>query len=507
MVTITSPKSVYVDNTKADTYTLIWKNTYSGQYSFEVLYKLKTSSSWLTTGKIISENTSYDLRNIHDLLGIDIDEIQYRLVVYYKTTEGIEIKDFSDAALIYSLIFNTGFTESLKVYDGTSTIKHPIFSTVENTALETLKIKTDEGIKKLPLVESNSPISSAVKIKTNKGIKHLASNNPKFSYDTSVLTTYGTVTAYYTTPNYRQDVYYTARYSSYNNLDSPAYNNYAASYYTKYTTVPASYYTTRYDGVYYTTRYNGRYYTTYGNNHYYTTYANNYRYYNYISSYYSYSYIPYYAYSYPSSYRAVLTYGVVGSYSYTYVKYATSRGPVYGGGGGPIYGTYYIYVPASYAYSYGPSYYTIAYPSTYDSRRYYYNTGTYTMTQYGPHPNYTMGYYNYIIRYAYSSHTVYNSTYGARYSYGTIQYNTYGTVKYNTYGTVNYNYNTAYRYNYNTVYNYNTYYSTNEINGYYISSVTPARYSIKYTVNYTAYYYNTLTGYTPHYYGYSYTVA
>ena len=40
MVTITSPKSVYVDNTKANTYTLMWKNTYSGQYSFEVLYDI-----------------------------------------------------------------------------------------------------------------------------------------------------------------------------------------------------------------------------------------------------------------------------------------------------------------------------------------------------------------------------------------------------------------------------------------------------------------------------------
>ena len=41
-VTITSPKSVYVDDKDSSTYTLQWTTDVSGQTAYEILYKKKT---------------------------------------------------------------------------------------------------------------------------------------------------------------------------------------------------------------------------------------------------------------------------------------------------------------------------------------------------------------------------------------------------------------------------------------------------------------------------------
>lgn len=488
MVTITSPKSVYVDNNSSSTYTLEWINEYEGQYAFEILYKLKTSNSWLTTGKITSSNIGYDLRKINDLLGVEIDEIQYRLIVYYKNTQGIESKDFSDAALIYSLIFKGLTSSSLKIFDGKQVSSYPLFSEIKNTNIEKLNINTSSGTAQLPLVEDNSPLSGEAKIKTKNGIKHFAISSPKFTYDSTKLTTYGTVSAYYGTPNYQYSNYSVNNYTKYYKLDYNAYNNYATKYYTKYTVIPASYNSLKYDGIRYTLQYNGTYYTTY---------TNNYRAYTYLESYSVYNYLPKYAYPYPTAYRSTLGYYVSGSYYYTYLAYSYSGGPVYGGGGGPIFSAYYYGAPTAYGYTYGPAYYVVPYIRAYAYKRYYYLSG-YVMTRYGPNANYSLGHYSYVSKYSYYTSLKYAIGYAAHYRTYNQQYNTYGTVRYNYY--------TSSRYNYYTVYNYNNYKTSQEISGYYISSVTPAKYSTLYSNYYTLYYYSYLTGYTPRYYKYNYTV-
>lgn len=484
MVTITQPLSTYVDNNDSSTYTLTWTNdNYTGQYAFEILYKIKSSDSWLTTGKIESTLASYDLRNLHDLLGIDLDEIQYRLVVYYKTTDGVETRDFSDAAYIYSLIFNSGSNESLKTYDGKTTSEYPLFSEINNNNIRHMNIQTANGTKRLPLVDNDSPIAGNVKIVVADGdskiTKSFANKSPVFTYDTSKLTTYGTVQSYSSEP-----IYSTGSYNS------EAYSNYSSK---------------RYDGRYYNTAY-GSYYTSYYGNKYYTAYNNNYGYTKYTNnvgtnSYYgnegyyttpssTYSYYTYSIYSYASHWAEYRYYGV---YQYGYLKgyYVTPNGPVpYGGVGTTTPGNIYRYYQV-YQYGYYVTQYNYhAYDKTYRDWMIYY---WYTMTQYGPHSVKDDKYYYRYYEYTRSAPRIF---YGTKYAYtkyyyttySKYYYTTYGYYKYTTYGTYYYRTDSQYYYSYYTTTSYNYY------------TVYAHRY-------YTTYYYYYQSGYDDRSYSYTYTVT
>lgn len=482
MVTITAPKSKYVDNNDASTYTLKWTNAYSGQYGFAVLYKLKSSASWLTTGIINSTATSYDLRNINNLLGIDIDEIQYRLVVYYKTSDGTETRDFSDAAYIYSLIFNSGISGHLKVNNGSTTIDHPTFTTIKNNNIEKLNIQTDSGKQMIPLVDSSSPLAGKTKIKTNSGVKNLATNNANFTYDTTKLTTYGTATANYTSYSSEQSTGYkqvSAAYNSYSTGYNTLYKNYGyteyvGSYY-KYTTYQI---TTRYDS------YNYNYYEK--------------AYYTYYSNLRSYTYTPSVALPAPLTYAG--RYGMYAdptyySYSVRYVVGSTEYGPIWGGygGGGISYYTmrpYYYYYPTSYYYYYAPQY--TGATGTYEARysRYKYVSG-YSIGQYGPYALYRYGYYvsgygyyyyqTMVVTTGYSFNTDYVTYYYAQpstkyYSYEvSIESSHTGYYYYGQAATGRYTYYNSYKYisgYVNARYSSYTYYITNS-------------YSVAYNYRYT----------------------
>jgi hypothetical protein len=165
MVTIIQPKSVYVDNSNANTYTLTWKQetpTVEGytvnQYAFEVLYRVKGNTSWSTTGKISSTATSYDLRKLHEYLGTDLDEIQYQLYVYYSGTYENDTYTYTDSSLKYSLVFNQGYSYTLKVFDGENTLEYPLFDNVNNSNIDITNINVDSSTKKLPLVPQDHPL-------------------------------------------------------------------------------------------------------------------------------------------------------------------------------------------------------------------------------------------------------------------------------------------------------------------------------------------------------------
>lgn len=496
MVTITAPKSVYVDNNDSSTYTLKWTNAYTGQYAFEVLYRLKTSSSWLTTGKVTSTSSSYDLRNLHSLTGVDIDEVQYRLVVYYKTTAGIETKDFSDAAYIYSLVFNSGTSGYLNAWDGSQKVQMPLMDTINNDNIEKLNINVSGNIKKIPLVADNTPLAGSAKIKTANGVKHLAVKDPTFTYDTSKMTTYGNVYGSYAVPQYGYK-YYTYSYvggTGYQVVTN-AYNTYAYKYY--YTR-------------YYTTTYAIR---TYGYNTYANTQGSGNKYdrtYRYISATSYAYYVPTYLTTYITGHRGTKVTGPLYTRGYGY------GGTVYyyaGSAGLRSYGysvSGYYYVPSGY--------YCITYNNAQYS--YYYSPTSYYRTLYY--------YRNYTTTIGYRVYANYNSitAYGPRLYYYWYYYSdalsSYRSAYYVTPVSTSYRIDT-YAYSY---YRYTYYYYYNKVSGYvqptysisyrlynkpvsysYYASTVPATYRTYNTYAYRYLNYAYLGSYSYITYTYKYTVS
>lgn len=464
MVTITQPLSAYVDNDNPSTHTLRWTNQYTGQYAFEVLYKQKSTSSWLTTGKIESDQSDYDLRNLHNLTGIDLDEIQYRLVVYYQTTEGIETRDFSDAAYIYSLIFNSGSTESVKVYDGTTTSEYPLFSEIKNDAIDHIRVSTDDGVKKLPVVDKSSPLAGTAKIVMPGGtVKHLAGNAPNFTYDTSTLPTYGTVKT-------QGDVEVYAKES----VSIEAYSDY---------------YAYRYDGRHYNTLYEYRYSSYYGNKSY-TRYDNNYGvYYTSSQYYYYYNLTGYYNYTYNYlnyTYKYIHAYTGYGRYnpSYTYTYRYISGYSRYN----YSYYTYYTEYHRSYNYSTRRVVYTISHPGRVTNLtgykiNYAYGTG-YAIAVNDAYYTYTSNVWDWINSYAYGtgsrSYTYYTRSTSVTYNTYYYRYVTYRLYYYRTDTKYTVTYYRMTPYNYYTVYHH-LYYRLNYY--YYKSGYSHQEYQYTYKVS------------------------
>ena len=179
MVTITQPKSVYVDNEKEDSYTLKWENTMSGQTHYEILYKIRSNSTWSTVGKIESTATSFDLRKLHEIFGNDFEEIQYRVLVYYSIENEKGTLTGKEYSEVYSVIFNQGIANTLKFYDGDSVHEYPVFNEIDNKYLDSIEIDSS-GTKKIPLVSKDNPLSSNLVVGTSRGKKHVASGEATF---------------------------------------------------------------------------------------------------------------------------------------------------------------------------------------------------------------------------------------------------------------------------------------------------------------------------------------
>ena len=436
MVTITSPKSVYVDNNDSSTYTLKW-TAVTGQTAFEVLYKLRTSDTWQTAGKILSTDTSYDLRQIYSLLGIDFQEISYKLCVYTTVTSENVTSTGYEYSEVYQLIFNQGPSGELNIYSGGATTSYPVFSKVSNPNLEYLNINSN-GIKKIPLVPESSPLASKMAVKTPKGIRFIAGKTTNIR---DYYTSQGTPVGYFS-------AYVNQYYNTY------TYYSYITSY--RYYTAPNTYSSYSYPSAY-------RYYTapnTYG----YYSYVTSYRYYTAPNTYSSYSY--------PSAYRYYTAPNTYGYYYYATGAYTSYKATIYS-----YYKYSYSFVNRTYvSWSYGYSYGAYGYGGHVSGTNYGYSVwvpGTYVVEGYKTEET-TYGYYTYRTEgFSYSVSTPGGTFYG--YAYRSIPEFHSTTPSYTTV------------YKYDKTYYYYSYYNVKVYAGaYYIKTykylTTPSAYAYKYYV-------------------------
>lgn len=453
MVTINTPGSIYVDNNNASTYTLSWAGSIAGQNAYEILYRSKGASAWLTMGKVTSTATSYDLRQIYPKLSnCDFTEIEYRVLLYYSTTNSTGTLTGTEYSQVFEVIFNSGIAGYHKIQTGTNARSEvPIFSSINNPSVSKLKMQTDKGIKQIPLVDSSSPLAPTGpkwKFRTDSGVKIAAGKTGRFGAAYMPAGAVGEfnqgVVRY--TPIYRTENYisaagynyqyitgYTTRYriASYRTeYQLTGYNTYYSirsnAYYTRYdyTAQTGEYYTSesgpvttiyyykahskyyyntnlRYDGIAYHTRTApqdpGWHYYIYGAAQYYTK-SDTYYYYE-------------------SRYKNVYYSAATGGYG----------GPVYGAGG-RVVGSYSV-TTYSYFIKY---YYTVTRHNVYGTRSYYqFHNATYN-THHSP---------LYSIYYRIASYsTYYDTNYGYRYQAPRYAY------KY----VFDYNRNDSYNYNYRT---------------------------------------------------------
>lgn len=351
MVTIIRPQSSYGAYNDSSAFILEWSCDISGQSGYEIYYKLSDSSSWLSTGKITSTDTTYNLGNIYSLLGVDFTEITYKVKIYYNTTNNEGALTGTEESDIYTIVFRQPASGYLKVYDGEETQSYPLFNSISNNSLNKLNIKKTGGTFVAPLLDTTSPVASELKIKVGEDNKAIAN-----SYATGLA--------------------YTAN-------DTPGEFDQASTMNTYSYTYKGSYYLSSYYYYYYSQRYD---YNDWNSISGYTYYNKSYYYYEKLYSYY------YYGQGYTYTYKNYTGYKYNGSKKYSYI-------------GSLGIGTYYTY-PA------GPSstYYTYKTSGTTQTKKsttvgyYYYTAYSYKYVQ-SSNPNYS--YYYYSSQYYYSKNYTY----------------------------------------------------------------------------------------------------
>ena len=107
-VTITAPQSGYFDRTGA--ITVSWTNSITSppQTAYEIMYKLKTASSWSTLGRVTSTATSANLKPIYDAVSQDAVEFYYKVVVYHDlaTLSSGNKEGGVEHSAVYSIMFH-----------------------------------------------------------------------------------------------------------------------------------------------------------------------------------------------------------------------------------------------------------------------------------------------------------------------------------------------------------------------------------------------------------------
>lgn len=376
MVTIVRPHSTYGAYNDSSAFTLEWSCDISGQSGYEIYYKLSTSDSWLSTGKITSTSTTYDLSNIYNLLGIDFTEITYKVKIYYSTTNTQGLLTGTEESDIYTIVFRQPASGYLKIYDGKETQSYPLFNTIDNTDLNKLNIKNNSGKFVTPLLNTESPIASELKIKVGNDNKAIASN---YATDLTytVNTTPGTFDqqAYTNAYAYRYDSGKTSSTYYYYVKDSDTYSTKESSYGSK------SYYY-KYD--YYVDKYYYRYV------------------YNYQSSYYYSKIYKYDSYSYAYKYSKYANPPKVGYY---YAFTTTNVYYTYWNGGYTLVNNSYYYTTPQSVYSGFSKVYSYASTSTNTVVGYYYNKFNYYYYYKDSGTNYS--YYYYSTKYSYNKNYTY----------------------------------------------------------------------------------------------------
>ena len=241
MVTITKPKSTYIKIGSSDDSILTWQSNISGQNAYEILYRLRGASSWNTTGKTVGTGTSYDLKNICNLLpGFEyFKEIEYKVRLYHSTSNTSGALIGTDESDIYKLVF-TGTPDSyLKVNGGGS---YPLFSNVTNSGQKLKVRRTSSQTLQTPLIDTTNPLATNVRIKVETGIKTIPGTTPRFN-PVSIANARGYWKqdavgnyTYYTSYSYVNGYYYSNYQYSYNySYRSGTYSyDYISSYYKDY---------------------------------------------------------------------------------------------------------------------------------------------------------------------------------------------------------------------------------------------------------------------------------
>ena len=184
-VTITAPQSGYFDRTGA--ITVSWTNSITAppQTAYEIMYKLKTASSWSTLGKVTSTATSANLKPIYDAVSQDAVEFYYKVVVYHDlaTLSSGNKEGGIEHSAVYSIMFHGSQIATLKVQEtASSTQTYPLFNG-STTPTAKLNVRTTSSVTgTAPLVASGHPLAGRGKVITASGYTaFIGGSNPTFA--------------------------------------------------------------------------------------------------------------------------------------------------------------------------------------------------------------------------------------------------------------------------------------------------------------------------------------
>ena len=342
-VTVTAPKNSVVN--RKNNVTITWTTTLQGQNAYEVQYKLTTSSSWNTFGKVSSTARSAAI-NMSGLT--DGTKYHYRLILYHNYTDTVGViytgYEISEA---YTIIPVTNQLGTLKIkVASNSTEEIPLYS------------ETNKGGAKIKIRLNNT---STVFGLPDTGITTEMGGRLRTRTSSTATTNSIKPTATFSASGIKPAGYIDNRYSF--QYYVPEKWNYAYQYATKY----AGYYepyktgqTYSYHSGYYYIRTDTWYTTDYATGSYSVKHSSNYQ----VIHYHSYN-VPY-QYSpgpgqYGTAYRTESVYAYTENgtnywyttYSYTYISGYTKHS-------NDVYGNLYSYADI---YSYRPAYayYTFQY--------------------------------------------------------------------------------------------------------------------------------------------------
>lgn len=200
-ITIISPKSNYlmpdVNDGISENQYITWEQDEGTQTGYEIMYKLKSSGTWNTTGKIESSQSKHPLMDIYNNLHHPFEEIYYKVKVFTEdhssndSDGSMAVNKSSLVSDTYSVIFKSGMEVSVaKVFDGNEVLEFPVYDTIDSDTVDDINIIIDETTGKtvhLPIVEPDSPIAGDTKIAMGNGeTKHWAKGYGDF--DDHVLT-------------------------------------------------------------------------------------------------------------------------------------------------------------------------------------------------------------------------------------------------------------------------------------------------------------------------------
>lgn len=200
-ITIISPKSNYlmpdVNDGISENQYITWEQNEGTQTGYEIMYKLKSSGTWNTTGKIDSSQSKHPLMDIYNNLHHPFEEIYYKVKVFTEdhssndSDGSMAVNKSSLVSDTYSIIFKSGMEVSVaKVFNGNEVLEFPVYDTIDSDTVDDINIIIDETTGRtvhLPIVEPDSPIAGDTKIAMGNGeTKHWAKGYGDF--DDHVLT-------------------------------------------------------------------------------------------------------------------------------------------------------------------------------------------------------------------------------------------------------------------------------------------------------------------------------